>query len=107
MITSGLPFRETFRKRHTAERTNNAETRLGEQSENMESCRENLWSETQVKGPQERNRHKNREKGVGKLSWFMSGTQTLTSLPHEGEPAGNVSVTLQDCRVIIVLEMSL
>ena len=41
-----------------------------------------------MKGPQERNRHKNRVKGVGKLGWFMSKTQTLTSPPREGEPAG-------------------
>ena len=25
---------------------------------------------------------------MGKLGWFMSGTQTLTSPPREGEPAG-------------------
>ena len=49
-----------------------------------------LWIEIQVKGPQERNRHKKRVKGVGKLGWFMSRTQTLTSPPREGEPAGTV-----------------
>ena len=43
-----------------------------------------------MKGPQERNRHKNREKGVGMLGWFMSKTQTLTSPPREGEPTGTV-----------------
>ena len=42
---------ETFRKRYVVERTNKAEIRLGEQSENTESCRENLWNEIQVKGP--------------------------------------------------------
>ena len=47
----GEPFKETFRKRYTVERTNEAEIRLGEQSENTESCRENLWNEIQVKGP--------------------------------------------------------
>ena len=40
------------------------------------------------KGHRERSRHKNRVKGVGKLGWFMSRTQTLASLPREGEPAG-------------------
>ena len=59
--------------RYIVERTNEAEIRLGEQSENTESW-DNFWNETQVKGPQERNRHKNRAKGVGKLSWFMSRT---------------------------------
>ena len=32
--------------------------------------------------------HKKRVKGVGKLGWFMSRTQTFTSPPREGEPAG-------------------
>ena len=44
------PFRETFRKRYVVERTNKAEIRLGEQSENTESLWGNLWIETQVKG---------------------------------------------------------
>ena len=61
------PFKETFRKIYIVERTNEAEIRLGEQSENRESCQENLWNEIQVKGPLERNRRKNRVKGVGKL----------------------------------------
>ena len=43
-----------------------------------------------MKGPYERNRHKKRVKGVGKLGWFMSRTQTLTSPPREGEPAGTI-----------------
>ena len=68
------PFKETFRKRYIVERTNEAEKRLGEQSENTESCRENLLNEILVKGPQERNRHKKRVKGVDKLGWFMSRT---------------------------------
>ena len=45
------PFKETFRKRSIVERTTEAEIRLGEQSEDTESCRENLWNEIQVKGP--------------------------------------------------------
>ena len=68
------PSSETFIKRHIVERTNKAEIRLGEQSENTESCRGNLWNEIQVNGPYERNRDKNRVKGVGKLGWFMSRT---------------------------------
>ena len=43
--------KETFRKIYVVERTNEAEIRLEEQSENTESCRENLWNEIQVKGP--------------------------------------------------------
>ena len=33
------------------ERTSKAEMGLGEQSENAESCRENLWNEIQLNGP--------------------------------------------------------
>ena len=49
-IISGL--RETFIKRHVVERTNEAEIRPEEPSEKTESCRENLWNEIQLKGPQ-------------------------------------------------------
>ena len=38
-------------KRYVAERTNKAEIRPEEQSEKVESCRENLWNEIQLKGP--------------------------------------------------------
>ena len=38
-------------ERYIVEGTNKAEIRLGEQCENMESCREILWNEIQVKGP--------------------------------------------------------
>ena len=43
-IISGL--RETFIRRYVVERTNKAEIRPEEQS-----CLENLWNETQLKGP--------------------------------------------------------
>ena len=46
---SGL--KETFIKRYMTERTNKAEIRQEEQSEETESCRENLWNEIQLKGP--------------------------------------------------------
>ena len=49
MIISGL--NETFIKRYIAERTYETEIRPEEQSEKTESCRENLWNETQLKGP--------------------------------------------------------
>ena len=48
-ITSGL--KETFTKRYVVERTSKAEIRPKEQSERMESFRENLWNEIQPKGP--------------------------------------------------------
>ena len=47
---SGL--KETLRKRRIVERTNKAEIRSEEQSEKTESCRENLWNEIQLKGPE-------------------------------------------------------
>ena len=46
---SGL--KETFIKRYAVERTKKAEIRREEYSEKMESCRENLWNEIQLKGP--------------------------------------------------------
>ena len=48
-IISGL--KETFVKRPKAERTNKAEIGLEEQSEKVESPRENVWNEIQLKGP--------------------------------------------------------
>ena len=43
--------RETFIKRYIVERANKAELRPEEQSEKVESCRENLWNEIRLKGP--------------------------------------------------------
>ena len=43
-------FRKKCRKRYIVERTNKTEIRLGEQSEKAELCREDLWTEIQVKG---------------------------------------------------------
>ena len=48
-IISGL--RKTFIKRYMIERTNKTEIRREEQSVKVESCRENLWNEIQLKGP--------------------------------------------------------
>ena len=58
-------LKETFIKGYTVERTNGAEIRPEEQSEKAESCRENLWNEIQLKGPQDRNRPKKRLKRSG------------------------------------------
>ena len=43
-------LRETFIKRYIVERTGKTETRLVEQSEKTESCKQNLWNEIQLKG---------------------------------------------------------
>ena len=51
MIISGLRETVIKRYRYVVERTNMAEIRPEEQSEEAESCRENLWNEIQVKGP--------------------------------------------------------
>ena len=48
-IISGL--KETFIKRHAVEKTNKTEIKPEEQSQKMESCRENLWNEIELKGP--------------------------------------------------------
>ena len=49
IIISGL--RETVIKSYIVERTNTAEIRPEGQSEEVESCQENLWNEIQLKGP--------------------------------------------------------
>ena len=46
-----LGLRENFIKRHAVERTNKAEMRPEELSEEAESFRENLWNEIQLTGP--------------------------------------------------------
>ena len=43
---------EIFIKRYLVERTNLAEIKLEEKTEKLRSCRENLWNEIQLKGPQ-------------------------------------------------------
>ena len=61
-------LKETFVKRdiYIDEKTNKTETRPEEQSEKSESCRENLWNEMQLKGHNDRIRHKNRMKRSGR-----------------------------------------
>ena len=44
-------LKETFIKRYIAERTYERAIRPEDQSEKTESCWENLWNETQLKGP--------------------------------------------------------
>ena len=57
-------------QRYIVERTNKAEIRPEEQSEETEteSCRENLWNEIQLKGPI---RQKYTQEQIKKLGWFM------------------------------------
>ena len=51
-------LKETLIERYIVERTNKAEIRPEEQSEKTKSCRENLWNEIQLRGPQRfRSRH--------------------------------------------------
>ena len=50
-------------KRHIVERTNKAEKRPEEQSEKMESCRENSWSEMKLKGPSRQKQTKDKRGG--------------------------------------------
>ena len=64
-IISGL--KETFINRHIDERTNKAEIRPEIQSEKTETYQEKLWNEIQLKGPKDRNRHKNRTKRSGQV----------------------------------------
>ena len=62
-------------KRYIVERTSNVEIRPEEESKKAESCRENLWNEIQLKGPErQKQTQEQNEKGVGKLGWFMSKT---------------------------------
>ena len=44
-------MKEIVIKRYIVERTNKSEIRPEEQSEKVDSCRENLWNEIQSKGP--------------------------------------------------------
>ena len=44
-------LKETFIRRYIVERTNKVEIRPEEHNEKAESCLENLWEETELKGP--------------------------------------------------------
>ena len=71
-ISDGKPtktIRETFIKRYIVERTNKAEIWPEEQSEKAENCRENLWTEIQLKGPrrQKHTQEQNKKSGQARL----------------------------------------
>ena len=58
-----------FKKRYVVQRTNEAEIRAEEQSEKMESSRENLWNKMQLKGSlrQKQKREQNKMSGQTRL----------------------------------------
>ena len=58
-------------KRYIVERTNKAEIRREEQSEKAENCREDLWNEIQLKGPQ-RQKETQEQKKKKKEEWASS-----------------------------------
>ena len=57
-------------KTYIVERTNKAEIRPEEQREKAESCRENLWKEIQLKGPQRQKQ--TQEQNKKKKEWASS-----------------------------------
>ena len=61
-IISGL--KENFIKRFVVERTNKAEIRPEEHSEKSETCRENFWTEIQLKGPERQKQIQEQNKKV-------------------------------------------
>ena len=67
-------------QRYIVERTNKAEIRPEEQSEETEteSCRENLWNEIQLKGPI---RQKYTQEQIKKLGWFMQKKNIDRNIP--------------------------
>ena len=59
-------------KRYIVQRSNKAEIRPKEQSEKVDSCRETLSNEIQLKGPyRQKQTRKKKKKRVGTLGWFM------------------------------------
>ena len=56
-------------KRDIVERTSKAELRPEEQIGKAESCREKLWNETELKGPQrqKQTQEQNKKSGKGRL----------------------------------------
>ena len=55
-------MKETFIKRYIVERSSKAVVRPEEQSEKVQSCRENLWNEMQLKGPYRQKRTQEQNK---------------------------------------------
>ena len=56
-------------KRYIVERNNKAEIRPEQESEEAESCRENLWNEIQLNGPrrQKQTQEQNKKSGQARL----------------------------------------
>ena len=70
-IISGL--KETFIKTYIVERTNKAQIRPEELSEKMESCREDLWNEIRLKGPQRQKETQEQNKKEWASSVYVKG----------------------------------
>ena len=60
---------QTFKQKdanyYIVERTNKAEIRPEEQRDKVERCRESLWNEMQLKGPQRKTQEQNKTKRSG------------------------------------------
>ena len=103
---SGL--RETFIKRYIVERANQAE-RPEEQSEKAESCRENLWNEIQLKGPQRQKQTQEQDKREWASSVGLCQKHKLQHPHHvKSSPWGlssfnirSLSVCIYICRVAV------
>ena len=68
---SGL--KETFLKRYIVERTSKAEIRREEQIEKAENCREDLWNEIRLKGPQRQKETQEQNKKEWASSVYVKG----------------------------------
>ena len=69
---------------------NKAEITPEEQSKKAESYRENLWNKIQLKGPYRQKQTQEQNKKEWASSVGLCETQTVTTPPREGEPAGAV-----------------
>ena len=75
-------MRETFIKRYIVERTSKAEIRPEERSEKRESCRENLWNEMQLKGPQRQKQAQEENKKEWTSSAGLCQKHTFCGIPR-------------------------
>ena len=93
-IISGL--RGTFIKRYIVERTSKAEIRPAEQSEKAESCRENLWNEVQLKGPQrqKKTQEQNKKEGASSVGLCKNANRNVKVSRRELSCLGSVGVIL-------------
>ena len=82
-------MKETFIRDTQLKEPVKLEMRPEEQSEKTESCRENLWNEIQLKGPQrQKQTQEQNKKEWASLVGLCQSHKPQTSPPREGEPAG-------------------